>query len=228
MKAAVLFDLDDTLYPERDFVMGGLRAAAEFLSDRCGSAPAEVEAGLVSILERDGRGHVFDTFMRTAGCFRPERVAAALHVYRSHQPRIQLFPDARPVLVRLRQRGVKLGILTDGIASVQQRKIDALGLRPLVDIIIFTDELGGGFSKPSPVPFQVALDLLCCNAGDAAYVGNDPDKDFAGANQIGMDTIRVRSPSVGFPRGEIEVTAQTQAKAYIEPFAALVEVLLSR
>jgi putative hydrolase of the HAD superfamily len=77
------------------------------------------------------------------------------------------------------------------MASVQRRKITALGLNELFDALICTDELGQEFWKPSPIPFKVALALLGMCPSESVYVGNDPAKDFGGPNEIGMVTIRV-------------------------------------
>lgn len=141
---AVLFDLDDTLYPERTFVDSGFRAVARVLADRSARSEPELFARMQQILETQGRGYVFDTILaETELAARTEDdVRLLLYVYRSHRPRIALSTDALPVLRTLRAAGYRLGVVTDGAGTVQRNKIAALGLDPHVDAIVCTDEIG--------------------------------------------------------------------------------------
>lgn len=191
---AVIFDLDDTLYPELGFVESGFRAAARFLEERRGVDRGASLAGMRGILARDGRGAVFDALLRERGIWSEDLVRALVCVYRGHRPAIRLYPDVRPLFSILRGNGLLLGLVTDGIGSVQRGKIEALRLPPLLDAIVCTDELGREHWKPSPVPFRVACELLGVEPRDAAYVGDDPSKDFASPNALGMLTIQVARP----------------------------------
>lgn len=198
---AVLLDLDDTLYREMDFVLSGFRAAAAFLGARTDHDPDAVVQRLREILNRDGRGRVFDALLAELGLADAGWVPALVHAYRTHQPAIAPFPGALDLLQELRARGVRLGIVTDGLASVQWRKLRALGLPPLVDVVVCTQELGESFAKPSPVPFAVALEILKVDPGDALYVGDDLRKDFLGPRELGMRTARVPAPPGGLASG---------------------------
>jgi putative hydrolase of the HAD superfamily len=192
---AVVFDLDNTLYPETEFVKSGMKAAACYLSARYGLEKARIFENMLHVLERDGRGKVFDKILRELGLYSPERVLVLVQIYRSHRPKIQLFEDVVPTLHRLREAMIKSGILTDGIVSVQKNKIDALGLDRLVDVILCTDELGRDYWKPSPVPFKVVLEHLNLSPTEASYVGDDISKDFAAPNSLGMLTIQIKRRS---------------------------------
>ena len=190
---AVIFDLDDTLYEERQFVESGFRAVAHVLAKRSGRTETALFARMLEILQAQGRGAIFDTLLAevSPGSHTPDEVRLLLYVYRSHRPAIALFPEARPTLALLREAGYRLGIVTDGAGTVQRNKIAALDLEPLVDAVVCTDEIGREWWKPSTTPFNVALALLDVAAADAAYVGNDPGKDFAGPNALGMRTIQI-------------------------------------
>lgn len=189
---AVLFDLDDTLYPEREFVQSGFRAVARHLASRQGLDEDQLVRRMSAILEREGRGHVFDGLLHEYGLHSPEKVAMLVGLYRAHEPDIHLYADVESTLRSLRALGLRLGLVTDGMASVQRSKILALGLTSLMDAIVCTDELGPSFVKPSPVSFRLAAELLRVAPADVAYVGNDPTKDFAGARAAGLRTMRVR------------------------------------
>ena len=188
---AVLFDLDDTLYPEMEFVRSGFRAVAVHLAARYRRNENSLFARLCDILERDGRGKVFDTLLRELGLYTRERVRVLVYLYRSHRPSLRCAPAALRVLRSLRRRGMRLGIVTDGMASVQRRKITALGLEKLFHAIVCTDELGDGCAKPSPAPYRVACELIGVPPPETAYVADDPAKDFIAPNAMGMMTIQV-------------------------------------
>ena len=189
---AVLFDLDDTLYPEMEFVKSGFRAVSQYLASRHHLHEDVLFTQMLDILQRDGRGRVFDSLLHSLGLYSEEKVKLLVYLYRTHRPTIHLYEDALPTLALLKDRGMRVGILTDGMASVQRRKIAALGLEKVFDVIVCTDELGSDCQKPSTIPYRVALDLLQVAPLDAAYVGNNPAKDFSGAASIGMLTIEVK------------------------------------
>jgi putative hydrolase of the HAD superfamily len=188
---AVLFDLDDTLYPEIEFVKSGFTSVARHLASKHNLDEDSIFQQMLDILRRDGRGKIFDTLLEKLGMFSGETVGTLVDLYRSHQPSISLYPDTLPALGNLRRNGIKIGLITDAMASVQKNKVEALGLENLFDIIVYTEELGEGCSKPSPVPFKTALDFLKVPASEAAYVGDDPSKDFLAPNNLGMLTVQV-------------------------------------
>ncbi len=194
---AVLFDLDDTLYPERTFVASGFAAVARHLASRHALDAATLAARLVALERAQGRGAVFDAALAELGLAPTTEVATLLHVYRTHLPRLALFADAAATLETLRAAGVRLGLVTDGMGAVQRRKIAALGLEARVDVVVCTDELGSDAGKPSTLPFRVALDLLGVEPDRAAYVGNDLRKDFLGPRALGMASVEVRRPEAG-------------------------------
>jgi len=199
---AFIFDLDDTLYREMDFVRSGFRVVGEFLAGVSGRDPQWLCDRAIGILERDGRSRVFDTLLDVLDMQSELNVRTLLYLYRSHTPRIVLDASVPPCFAALREGGHRLGIITDGKASVQARKVEALGLRDKVDAIIYTDELGGEYSKPSTVPFELALRLLEVPASRGVYVGDNPAKDFLGPNRLGMTTVRIDKYRKATPQPE--------------------------
>ncbi len=182
--SGVIFDLDDTLYNEIDYIRSGFRA----VSDRLGGGFEErllgfFEAGTAPI----------DALLRELG--RQEEKAALLAVYRAHRPDIRLNAGAEALLRSLRAKGLRLGIVTDGRPEGQRNKLAALGLESLVDDIIITDELGGAqFRKPCDIAFRILQTRWRLPAAEIAYVGDNPVKDFQGPKQLGMLPIWYRNP----------------------------------
>jgi putative hydrolase of the HAD superfamily len=188
---AVIFDIDDTLYPEIEFVKSGFTAVTYHLANKYNQDPDLLLSRMMNILEISGRGKIFDTILRDLGVFSEDNVKLLLYLYRAHQPKISLYEDVLPAIDQLRAEGFCLGIVTDGMGSVQRNKIRALELDNLFDIIVCTDEIGPEDWKPSKTPFNIVLELLDTPAQEAAYVGNDSSKDFIGPNELEMMTIQI-------------------------------------
>jgi len=186
---AVLFDMDDTLYPERRFALSGFRAVAREVERRLDVPARHVFAELRRALSDGARAEAFQRVCRRFA-LDPAVVPDLVRVLRTHEARLRLPQQAERLLVGLRSR-FKLAIVTNGPVEMQRNKIEALGLRPLVDEVIYAIE-HGGVGKPAPAPFLAALARLEVEAGRAVHVGDDPDRDVAGGRAVGLKTVRVR------------------------------------
>lgn len=188
---AVIFDLDDTLYPERQFAFSGFDAAAAKF-EHCLGDRVRAAARMRELFETDHRNRVFDTILAERGLLAtPELVAAMVAEYRNHAPRIDLFPDADAALSRLRG-AFQLGLITDGPARTQWAKIEALNLRERMDFILPTADLGEGFAKPHPRPFEETAERLGGRHTACVYVADNPGKDFLAPRRLGWLAIHVK------------------------------------
>lgn len=192
--SAVLLDLDDTLYPEREFARGGFRAAAAVLAARLQRSSDELFELLWKQFENGTRGSIFDSVLAELNVPRDAALIDELvRAYRSHEPQLTLFADAERVLSLLSSR-CGLGLLTDGPAEVQRRKVKALGLPSRVESIVYSDDFGREHWKPSPIPYLELLRKLHVDPSHAVYIGDNPKKDFIGARRLGLQTVRIRRP----------------------------------
>ena len=124
----VAFDLDDTLYPEWEFVHSGFMAVAQHLAD-LGVIDAEsffnTAAGLFAA---GARGTIFDLALeRLAVVFPAARIEELVRVYREHPPQIRPFAGSPELLKLLKAKGVILALISDGPWETQQNKLRALG-----------------------------------------------------------------------------------------------------
>lgn len=185
---AVVFDLDDTLYSEKDYVRSGYHAVAAVLPQVDNAAKklwAAFENGLSAI----------DTVLKDEGIFSEELKTTCLDAYRRHFPCIQLYDGAKELLQALRSKGMKIGIITDGRPEGQRNKIAALGLAALVDEIIVTDELGGPtFRKPCDIAFRIMQKRLGVPFENMLYVGDNIAKDFIAPKQLSMQSVWLKNP----------------------------------
>lgn len=179
---AYLFDIDDTLYLERDYVHSGFMAV--------GNALGKPEFGQKcwSLFESGVRGNTFDLAKQAFSDVDIE-VSKLVEIYRLHVPKISLCEDAREFLFNLRAR---TGVISDGPIHSQRAKFRALGLLPWIECPIFTQETCA--PKPAPAAFQLAAMTLDTPYDQCVYIADNPKKDFAGAKILGMHTIRIRRP----------------------------------
>ena len=185
----LVFDLDDTLYPELSYVHSGFRAVAAFLSPLL-AVPAETLAvGMITEEAVQGRGQVFDNVLRRHGRWSKPLVAACLRAYRLHRPEISLFADAERALTRFASQ--PLYIVTDGHKEVQARKVAALGLAGRVRHAYLTNRYGRHRAKPNPHVFQLICQREGVRPADVTYVGDNVKKDFVGIKPLGFNTVRI-------------------------------------
>ena len=230
---AVVFDLDDTLYSELDYVRSGFRAVAAVLaSDGDAAWPGDAnlegpgensgnngeerhDAGSVfellwSAFQGTQRGRVFNTVLKQLGRDDDaESVSALVTAYRCHRPSLQMGGSVRDMLTRLRGR-YKLGLLTDGFMPAQQLKVESLGLTDAFDEIVYTEELGREFWKPSPRPFELISERLGCAASECVYVADNPTKDFIAPNELGWQTVQFKPADGVYRRAQCPIGGQAQ------------------
>lgn len=187
---AIVFDLDDTLYPEREYVLSGFRAVAGWVADLLRLRADRVYADLAGYFDAGVRGDTFNRLLADYG-LAADLVPELLRVYRQHRPSIRPFPGI-PTLLGELSGSAHLGLVSDGYLEVQQAKFLALGLAERFSSVVFSDQWGRAYWKPHSRPFQTTLDELDVAPTDAVYVGDNCAKDFLGARQLGMATIWAR------------------------------------
>jgi putative hydrolase of the HAD superfamily len=210
---AVLFDLDDTLYPERRFILSGFAAVADAVERRTGRPRRDVFRALVQALRDGQRFTALQAMCR--GCGVPEALVPALtEVIRRHRPRLRLPDSSRRALAQLRGAW-GIGIVTNGRPAVQAAKVEALGLAPLVDVVVFADECAPG-GKPAVPPFAAALRRLGAEPARSVFVGDRLDTDVAGARAAGLWTLlfaRRSGPAPGLPMPDRIVASLAEVPA---------------
>lgn len=187
----VAFDLDDTLYPERAYVLSGFRAVAEWAEGEHGIPQAEGFGELESMFLAGVHGDTFNRWAQNHGLEVERLVPQMVQVYRSHLPDIRLYEDAMPALRELGS-SFRLALITEGYREVQSRKLEALGLYEPFEFVHIGDEEARERWKPSRYPFERTLERMGAGADEAAYIGDNPQKDFRAPNAMGMISVRVR------------------------------------
>lgn len=178
----VVFDLDDTLYSEKEYVRSGYRKIAELFPQ---NENAEKTMWKFFLEKKPA----IDEFLKQEAFFSEYSKKKCVEVYRFQKPDIHLYSGVWDMLVRLKQK-YKLGIITDGRPEGQRAKIDSLGLAEMFDYIIVTDELGGTeFRKPNEVAYRMLAEKFNVAFDEMCYVGDNIKKDFIAPIKLGMRSI---------------------------------------
>jgi len=187
---AVVFDLDDTLYAERDYVRSGYRAVAEHLRRRLGRPEAFDDWLWQRFCAGTSAGALDALNAAFALGLDAGQIAELVAVYRGHTPTLRPRDGAIELLEQLGE-SYRLALLSDGFLPAQRLKLDALGLGRFFEAIVFTEEMGRDCWKPSPAGYEAARQRLGVPHEACAYVGDNPAKDFLAANRLGWQTIRL-------------------------------------
>lgn len=114
---------------------------------------------------------------------------------------VRPFEGALEALSSLRTRGHRLGLLTNGSAEFQRKKLTRFALEPLFDVILIEGELGYG--KPDRRVFGAALAHFDVHAADSCMIGDNLGADIAGARDAGITAVWHDAYGVGLPREPI-------------------------
>ena len=189
MIKALVFDLDDTLFPEHEFVQSGFQAVGDWISEKY-SIPGFFEVAW-KLFAAGKRGNIFNLTLEDLGIeYEPFMIQKLLQIYREHQPTLFLHNDARWAINYFKDNQ-RLGIITDGYLTTQQNKVSALEIEQNFEIIVYTDLYGRENWKPSPFPYLKVMELTGCQGSECVYVGDNPRKDFVTAKKLGWLTIQI-------------------------------------
>lgn len=191
----VVFDVDDTLYLEQEYVRSGFQHIARALSAKIGVPADDLFNSLWSDFTAGVRNVAFNRLV--AAFPRVGEVASLeqlVQMYRDHAPEIQLAAEISSLLGTLARQGYRLGALSDGPVASQQAKVTALGLPAFCDPIILTDAWGREFWKPHVRGFEQIAAAWGFQPHEMVYVGDNPEKDFHAPRKLGWRTLRLRIP----------------------------------
>lgn len=177
---AVLFDLDGTLHDRNATVQSWLSGHMERFGlptgyaerftalDDFGYRPKEEVFSL--LINEYSLQHSYESLLKD---FRQHKANSA-----------QLMPYALEILHTLRQSGLKLSIISNGRTEGQTYVMEQLGLFPLVDDVLISEEVE--ISKPDPRIYTLALERLGVSAAETWFVGDSPKNDVWGPQQVGV------------------------------------------
>lgn len=222
MYQALGFDLDNTLYDQSQHLRSFFREAGLWLSERASVPAAAAEDCFTRVWERRTMSYpfLFDEALQELGLWRGDWVEQLVQSYRAHRCPLTLGSGVRNLLTGLASR-YPLFLITDGFGMLQRFKVDRLGVAEYFRVIVYTGDHGPGWHKPSANAFLAAAQRLDLPASDCLYVGDDPERDVAGARAAGMSSARVL-------QGPYRTKACEPPPDFVLPCVTELEAALSR
>ena len=191
----VVFDLDNTLLDFMKMKEFAVKAAVKGM----GEAGLQLDEDqsyreIVAIYEEFGweNQKVFDVFIeKQIGHVEYKFLAAGIVAYRrAREDNLMAYPNVNKTLMSLAKAGIKLGVVSDAPSREAWLRIYYLNLYHFFDVVITFDD--SGKRKPSEIPFKMSLDALQLEPYETIMVGDWPERDVVGAQQIGMKTAFAR------------------------------------
>lgn len=196
MIQAVFFDMDDTLYDTSGFASIARRAAVKSMVHN-GLQCSEEEGyeHLMEIVREKGSNYSKHFNILTNdinGSEDPLIIVNGIITYHNTKfAMLKLQPDSFAILLYLKSKGYKVGLITNGKEFKQWEKLIRLGLYPFFDEIVTSESVG--VEKPDAKIYQIAMDRLNVTKGTSVMVGNNFDVDIMGAYNAGMQSMIINS-----------------------------------
>ncbi|MCK4528882.1 HAD-IA family hydrolase, partial [candidate division WOR-3 bacterium] len=181
------FDLDNTLYNEKQFVRSGFRAVSNYMVEKYGINEERLYDLLLSTFSKQGREKVFDKALKKLNLYKKEIVLEMVEVYRNHSPKITIYRDTQEVLPKLKKK-YRVGLITGGVKKVQESKVKALNIEGFFDSITYAIEHNG---KNNTQVFMATLEKLRVKPSESIYIDDNPLKGFFVARKLGIHTVRI-------------------------------------
>ncbi len=218
-RTVVVFDLDDTLYLEADYVDSGIRHVCAQINFLYGIDCYEIiQAQRLHDVKLDWLSLVCDLI----GC-KPSVKESLLWMYRLHLPSIKLTENCSESLEKIKSAALAVAILTDGRSVTQRLKLISLGLSQWSAYI--SEDYGS--EKPSPVRFQaIQKDFP---ADYYVYIADNVQKDFLGCNPLGWLGIGLRKNDRNIYSQSVQgLSEQALPKCWVNSWEELTELLLNK
>lgn len=172
----VVFDLDDTLYNELEYVKSAYSAIAKKLK------PTDWKPLFATMVAKYREKQ--DVFAYLSGEYSMEKTEL-IRFYRDHFPKINPFTGVIELFTAIKENQGFIGIITDGRAKTQRNKIDALGLKQFIDCCVISEEVGA--EKPNEENYRIVERK--CGPGSYYYIADNLNKDFITPNRLGWKTL---------------------------------------
>ncbi len=172
----IVFDLDDTLYNEVDYLI----SAFHFISEKLDKGnKIEVFNKMYSLYKSKE-----DVFHYLSQKYQIDKTSL-LNDYRTHIPNIKPFDNVIDIFKEIKENKGKIAIITDGRKITQLNKIKSLGISNWIDKIIISEEIGT--EKPNPLNYKAIETFF--NKDHYTYIADNIKKDFVTPNARGWMTI---------------------------------------
>jgi putative hydrolase of the HAD superfamily len=195
MIKVVIFDLDNTLTDFMRMKENAVDAAVDAMVDAgLRFPPEQIKEKIYQVYEDKGIEfqNVFDVALgELLGEVDFKVQAAGIVGYRrAKEASLVLYPHVKVTLIELMKRGIRMAVVSDAPRKEAWLRLCYLQLHHMFDFVSTFEDTGE--RKPSPVPFQNALEYFNVSPDEAIMVGDWPERDITGADKLGIRTVFAR------------------------------------
>lgn len=215
----IVFDLDDTLYQEIDFLKSAFQEISNLLSHEVAESSDRLYRYMLKCYENGG--HAFQSIIETYGV-KKFNVTDLVTIYRNHNPNIALSYDTKAILSTIKKEAYKVGLITDGRSLQQHHKLKALGLENYFDATVISESFGS--SKPDARNFKY-YETLFGAMYHYVYIGDNTNKDFIAPKALGWTTICLKDKGRNIHKQSFKGDVSKQPQVVIEHLSELTSLL---
>jgi len=218
-KKVVIFDLDDTLYYEINFLKSAYLEISDFIANSINTDKTIVFNDMLMFYQ--SKENCFEKIIEKYDL--PIAISDLLHLYRNHKPNLILSSDRLQVLNYLKQANIPMGILTDGRSVQQRNKIKALGIENYFDKIVVSEEIGT--EKPHINNFKTFETTF--GNGQYYYIGDNIKKDFITPNKLKWTTICLKDIGLNVHNQNAKLLTDNMymAKYTVDEFPEIIDLI---
>ncbi|MFK5958372.1 MAG: HAD family hydrolase [Lutibacter sp.] len=221
-KVVIVFDLDDTLYNEIDYLKSAYIEIAINLikldAVKCSVLELYNEMLFLFQAKKNVFSNIIEKYSITAFTLN-----ALIEQYREHKPNLILSPETKELLEYLKINNAEIGMITDGRSIQQRNKINALGIDKYLNHIIISEEIES--EKPSTLNYQFFVDKYGKDS-NFIYVGDNVKKDFITPNKLEWLTVCLNDNGFNIHSQNITISKEYLPKFRIDSLSLLKNIIL--
>jgi len=198
----IVYDLDDTLYDELEFVKSGFKEVSRYLGSDL------YYDFMLEVFIKDGSGKVFNSLIEEFTL--DTSLLKLIEIYKFHQPRITLPKESLELLKFTKE--YKTALISDGNYLMQKNKFRALNLESYIDYPLFTDFYHT--NKPQEKAFKMVMEKFEEEI-NFIYISDNPKKDFIAPNRLGWKSIRFKNPVGIYKEYKSDATFEVTSRSEI-------------
>lgn len=211
-RKAVVFDLDDTLIYEINFLKSAYKEIAEFVDTN--DTISLYNNMILWYIEGE---NVFDKLLLLYPVLFKDELFA---IYRNHFPSIELNEGVMEVLSYCKENHYFLGLLSDGRSRTQRNKLEATGIIGFFDKIIISEEFGS--EKPSLGNYEIFFEI---DADEYFYIADNPKKDFISPKRLGWRTVCLKNKGFNIHHQNFDLDPEYLPEKKIDSLKEIIEII---
>lgn len=219
MVKSIIFDLDDTLYNEIDYLKSGFSSVAANISNKKKIQKESIEKFLIQAYFQ--RLNPFKEMIKRFNL--DYSIGYYLDIYRTHVPNIQLSNAVSLMLKKLFDQKFNLGLLTDGRSIQQRNKVKSLKLEKYFKHIIISEEFGS--MKPEEKNYLYFSKIAFSESKTFYFIGDNIYKDFFTPNRLGWTTICLKDKGLNIHKQNFDMPSDYIPKHTVESYKEILNLI---